>query len=137
LGGAIAGGINAVPLTLTPKIEADLLLLVEHTNGPHLYLAEVKSMANTPWYATIELVRQLRLLLSGSPALSYFHRTAGTPSDVSMSGVVLAPQMYFDSAGQNRSAVAPAKRLIKAMAPAVDVRLATWDSRFGAIAELG
>lgn len=136
LGGAIVGGINAVPLTRTPKIEADLFLLVEHTNGPHLYLAEVKSMANTPWYATIELLRQLRLLLSGSPALGYFHRTAGTPSDVSMTGLVLAPQMYFDSAGQRQSAVAPAKRLIKAMAPAVDVRLTTWDSRFGAIAEL-
>jgi hypothetical protein len=70
LGGAIRGGINAVPLTSTPKIEADLLLLVEHTNGPHLYLAEVKAMANTPWYATIELLRQLRLLLSGSPTWS-------------------------------------------------------------------
>ena len=48
LGGAIVGGINAVPLTSTLKIEADLLLLVEHTNGPHLYLAEVKAMATRP-----------------------------------------------------------------------------------------
>jgi hypothetical protein len=72
LGGAIVGGINAVPLTSTPKIEADLLLLVEHTNGSHLYLAEVKAMANMPWYATIELLGQLRFLLSGSPTLDTF-----------------------------------------------------------------
>jgi hypothetical protein len=137
LGGAIVGGINAVPLTLTPKIEADLLLLVEHTNGSHLYLAEVKSMANTPWYATIELLRQLRLLLSGSPTLGYFHRTAGTPSDVSMTGLVLAPQAYFDREGKRHNAVGPAKRLIQAVKPTVDIRLATWDSRSEAIAELG
>jgi hypothetical protein len=137
LGGAIVGGINAVPLTSTPKIEADLLLLVEHTNGPRLYLAEVKSMADTPWYATIELLRQLRLLLSGSPTLGYFHRTAGTPSDVAMTGLVLAPQVYFDSAGKRHNAVDPARRLILAMAPTVDIRLATWDSRSQAIAEVG
>lgn len=137
LGGAIVGGINALPLTLTPKVEADLLLLVEHTNGAHLYLAEVKSMANTPWYATIELLRQLRLLLSGSPALGYFHRTAGTPSDVSMTGLVLAPRVYFDSAGKRHNAVGPARRLIQAMTPTVDIRLATWDSRSQAIFELG
>jgi hypothetical protein len=136
LGGAIVGGINAVALTLTPKIEADVLLLVEHTSGPHLYLAEVKSMANTPWYATIELLRQLRLLLSGSPTLGYFHRTAGGPSDVSLTGLVLAPQVYFDSGEKRHNAVGPARRLIQAMAPAVDVRLATWDSRAEAIAEL-
>jgi hypothetical protein len=137
LGGVIVGGINAVPLTLTPKIEADLLLLVEHTNGPHLYLAEVKSMANTPWYATIELLRQLRLLLSASPTLGYFHRTAGSPSDVSITGLVLAPQVYFDSAGKRHNAVGPARRLIQAMTPTVDIRLATWDSRANAIAEFG
>lgn len=137
LGGEVVGGINAVPLTPTPKIEADLLLLVEHANGPHLYLAEVKAMANTPWYGTIELLRQLRLLLSKSPALGYFHRSAGTPSDVSVTGLVLAPQAYFDSSGQRRNAVGPARRLIQAMTPLVDIGLATWDSRSQAIAPLG
>jgi hypothetical protein len=137
LGGAIVGGINAVPLTLTPKIEADLLLLVQHTSAPRLYLAEVKSMANTPWYATIELLRQLRLLLSGSPTLGYFHRTAGTPSDASMTGLIVAPQAYFDSEGKRHNAVSPARRLIQALKPTVDIRLATWDSRSEAIAELG
>jgi hypothetical protein len=137
LGGAIVGGINAVPLTLSPKIKADLLLLVEHAKGPHLYLAEVKSMANTPWYATIELLRQLRLLLSGGPTLRYFHRTAGTPSDISMTGLVLAPQVYFDSPGKRQNAVDPARRLIQAMKPTIDIRLATWDKRSREITELG
>jgi hypothetical protein len=136
LGGAVVGGINAVPLTSTPKIEADLLLLVEHANGPHLYLAEVKAMANTPWYATIELLRQLRLLLSQSPALGYFHRTAGIPADVPVAGLVLAPRAYFDTSGQRRNAVDPARRLIQAMTPVVDIHLATWDSRSKAIVEL-
>jgi hypothetical protein len=94
-------------------------------------------MANTPWYATIELLRQLRLLMSGSPTLGHFHRTAGTPSDVSMTGLVLAPQAYFDSKGKRHNAVCPAKRLIQAMKPTVDIRLATWDSRTETIAELG
>jgi hypothetical protein len=94
-------------------------------------------MANTPWYATIELLRQLRLLLSGSPTLGYSHRTAGAPSDVSMTGLVLAPQLYFDSAGKRHNAVGPAGRLIQAMTPTVDIRLATWDSGSEAIAELG
>jgi hypothetical protein len=67
------------PLTPTPKIEADLLLLVEHANGPHLYVAEVKAMANTPWYGTIELLRQLRLLLSQEPGPWIFPSHRGDP----------------------------------------------------------
>jgi hypothetical protein len=56
---------------------------------------------------------------------------------VSVTGLVLAPQAYFDTVGKRHNAVGPARRLIQAMTPTVEIRLVTWDSRSEAIAELG
>jgi hypothetical protein len=52
-----------------------------------------------------------------------------------VTGLVLAPQVYYDSPGQRRNAVDPARRLIQAMTPTVDICLATWGSRFQAASE--
>ncbi|MTD44896.1 hypothetical protein GKE82_11480 [Conexibacter sp. W3-3-2] len=138
-GGAVVDGINAIALTLTPKIEADLLLLVDHDGEHRLYLAEAKAMANTPWYATIELLRQLRLFTASGHAADYFHRQdSSIPQALPVTGLVLAPAGYYTAAGQRSNSVEPAQRLIAKVCSEtdIDIRLATWDATSGTIAEL-
>jgi hypothetical protein len=56
-------------------------------------------MANTPWYATIELLRQLRSLLSGSPNLGYFIAQRG-PRPMSLSPVRLGAADVLRQCGE-------------------------------------
>lgn len=139
MGGIVVDGIAAVALTTTPKVEADLLLLVNHQPGLRLYLAEVKAMANTPWYAIIELLRQMRLLTASSHATDYFRRKDDTvPSGLPLTGLVVAPPQYFTAPGQRRNSVGPAQHLVDAVGANTDLNacMATWDARTGTIAKL-
>jgi hypothetical protein len=138
-GGRVLDGINAIPLTRRPKIEADVLLLVDHGQEQRLYLAEVKKNSNNAWYATVELLRQLRLFTASTHAADYFHRKdIHTPSGLPVTGVVLAPRDYYFAVGQKGKALDPARRLVDAVTShgALDVRLATWDAASRRIVEL-
>lgn len=137
-GGKVVGGANAIALTRTPKIEADVVLLVDHNGVERLYLAEVKKDSNKPWYAAVELLRQLRLFAASSHAPALLHRLSkrGTPTPLALTGLVLAPRSYYEATGQKAKAVAPARRLAKAVQNLdIDIRLAVWDAHENAIAD--
>ncbi len=134
-GGRVVDAMNAIPLTTRPKVEADILLLVDHGHEQRLYLAEVKKGSDDPWYASVELLRQLRLFKGSTHAGDYFHRKdpnvhVGLP----VTGLVLAPSDFYVN-GQLLNSV---WRLVDAVQSraALDVRLATWDAETGQIAEL-
>lgn len=138
-GGRVLDAINAIPLTRRPKIEADVLLLVDHGHDRKLYLAEVKKGSNNPWYATVELLRQMRLFTVSPHAADYFHRKhTEVPSGLPVTGLVLAPRDYYFASGKRVEALDPAKRLVDAVRchSRLDVRLATWDTATKRIAEL-
>lgn len=70
LGGGLIDGVNALPLAYDfaqggrhGNVEADMLLTVRSTEGFRLVLCEVKADASDPWYAAVELSRQMRLFL--------------------------------------------------------------------------
>lgn len=140
MGGAVVGGINAIPLTAKPKIEADVLLRVQHKDhSQHLYLVEAKKMANTPWYATLELLRQMSLFRASGHAADYFHRCdSSVPKGLPVTGLVVAPAEYYAASGKRSKAVAPTRRLVSAVNSRTDHRvvLATWDDSTKTIAEL-
>jgi hypothetical protein len=138
-GGRVVDAINAIPLTRRPKIEADVLLLVDHGHERRLYLAEVKKDSNNAWYATVELLRQLRLFTASTHAIDYFHRKdTEVPAGLPVTGLVLAPSDYYFAPGKKDKAVEPAWRLVDAVTShrELDVRLATWDAATRRIAEL-
>jgi hypothetical protein len=133
-GGRVIDAINAIPLTRRPKIEADVLLLVDHGDELRQYLAEVKKSADDPWYATVELLRQLRLLAASSHAGDYFHRKdQRVPAGVPVTGLVVAPKAYY----ANHDLVERTQRLVDAVRhqTALDVRLAVWDTERAQITE--
>ena len=74
--GRLVDGVNAFPLVRDSgggrngNVEADLFLLVQEAEGYRLMLAEVKHSANHAWFALVENLRQLRLLMSGGECLS-------------------------------------------------------------------
>jgi hypothetical protein len=134
LGGHVIDAINAIPLTRRPKVEADVLLLVDHGDAVRQYLAEVKGAANNPWYAAIELLRQLRLV-AASHTVDYFHRknprlALGLPA----TGLVLAPEIYY----KNSDRLAHTWRLIDSVIghAGLDIRMAVWDALGSQITEL-
>ena len=134
LDGHVIDAINAIPLTRRPKIEADVLLLVNHGDAVRQYLVEVKGAANNPWYATIELLRQLRLF-AASHMVNYFHRkNPQLPPGLPATGLVLAPGTYY----KNSDRLAQTRRLIDSVLRHVglDIRMAVWDAHSSQITEL-
>lgn len=137
-GGRVIAGANAIPLlTSVPgqklsRMEADLLLLVDHGGGQRLYLAEAKSESNHPWYAAVELLQQMQLFFAMPYARDLFHRCetdvlAGLP----LTGLVLAPPAFYKAAGRKSADVVPTQDLLEAVGEQcrLDVRLATWNGK--------
>jgi hypothetical protein len=129
-GGHLVDGINAVPLCSFGKgVEADLLLLAKEPDGSghRIFLVEAKTTSNNPWYAVVEHLRQLKLL-EVSAVRRIFHRrnpSLSLPDDFRVTGLVLAPKIYYSSPEQKANAVKPARKLIAALG--IDVCLAVWD----------
>jgi len=144
MGGRLVDGINAMPLARDEgggrraNVEADLFLLLEKAEAYHLVLCEVKHSSNTPWYAVIENLRQLRLLRHSPTARKLFHQRNPNlvlPTDLPMIGLVVAPAEYYSQPGQ-KSTVLPHVRTLLGMftaKTAIDVNLASWDANASAI----
>jgi len=140
LGATLVDGVNAVPLTKdlsggkTGNVEADMVLLVrdEHKQEYRLLLVEVKVRSNHAWYAAVENLRQLRLLMEAVETKHLFHNRRpelGLPEHLPVTGIVLGPETFFSAKGQKGASVKPAERLVNRMRDEgrVDIRLATWD----------
>ncbi len=137
LGAEVLDGVNAVPLTTDAgggragNVEADMLLLTAAAGERRLVLVEVKDAGDTAWYATVELLRQLRLFLRSPESQRVFHRRLpdlDLEHPLAVTGIVLAPPSYYSAPGKKGASVGPARRLVERARSAlgVDVRLTTW-----------
>lgn len=146
LDGQLVDGVNAFPLAVGKKIEADLLLLGRQSKRFEIYVVEAKWAdrapwgANDPWYAVVENLKQLVLLRQSPRAQAFFSRRAvvpGVPTTPSLVGIVLAPPAYYTAAGKRSKAVAPAMELIRQVREdGLDVRLCCFDLEAKRVSEL-
>lgn len=140
-GDRLVDGVNAVPLAKdveggrSGNVEADMLLLVASQGGYRLLLVEVKEASNHAWFAVVENLRQMKLFAESSAAQSLFREERrpelALPSQLPVTGVVLAPPSFYAARGRKAASVAPAQRLADRMREyvGVDIRLATWEPR--------
>jgi hypothetical protein len=139
MGARLVDGVNAVPLAKDAaggrlgNVEADLLLLVRNSKGRHrLEVVEVKVTSNDPWFASIENLRQLRLLKESTEARRLFvsrQSHLGLRASLPFSGLVLAPLAFYSGRGKKGNAVGPTQKLLDRMRvdAGVSVRLAVWE----------
>jgi hypothetical protein len=143
-GTRLLDGVNALPLVRDAgggreaNVEADIFLLSRQGEDYRLWLCEVKAHSNNAWYAAIENLRQLRLLMSSLASMRVFSRRlplSSLPVDMPVTGLVLAPLRFYSSPGKKANSVAPAQALLARFLSefGVDVRLAVWDSAASAI----
>lgn len=146
-GQKLLDGINAFPLVRDAagarhdNVEADLFLLSGSNGTHHIFVCEVKNTADNAWYAALESLRQMRLLLLSPESLSVFtrrNRSLSLPVDVPVTSVVLAPHLFYLSPGKKANAVEPALRLLAQFRSEfnIDTRLATWSPNTFKIEEL-
>jgi hypothetical protein len=149
-GAALVDGCNAVALqrsnALTAghragNVEADMLLLARSSPGYHALLVEVKVASDTPWYALVENLRQLRLYCESPAAQRILRLRSGArelPKELPVTGVVLAPRSYYRAPAKKSRSVAPALRLAVRMkaVESVDCKLAIWNTDSREISEL-
>jgi len=148
LGAKLIDGVNALPLAINRgnnrlgNVEADLLLLIERATTHQIAIAEVKAKADNAWSATLENLRQLRLLLDADFVQGLFNRRK---PDLRLSlnpktaiGIVVAPRDWYFARGQKVQSVTYARRLIQALQEvgACDLRLTVWDRERRRIDEL-
>jgi hypothetical protein len=141
MGAWLIDGVNAVPLAKDEaggrkgNVEADMLLLVRDSAGEHrLEVVEVKKAAANAWFAAVENLRQLRLMMESPETKGLFvHRQPdlGLSLDLPFVGLVLAPHAFYSARGKKRNAVTPALELLAGMRAhaELDVRLGVWDGR--------
>ncbi|MDQ3629994.1 MAG: hypothetical protein M3417_01700 [Actinomycetota bacterium] len=138
LGGRLIDGVNAVPLAKDAgggragNVEADMLLLVADDSGYKQLLVEVKARSNHPWYAAVEVLRQLRLFSKSVAPQCLFHTRRPDltlPHSLPTTAVVLAPAPFYSAPGRNAATIAPSEALLERLRTrfGVDARLATWD----------
>ncbi len=134
-------GFNALPLARNPgmggegDVEADLLLLTESARGYRLNLLEVKIGDKQAFYALVETLRQLRLLLESVQTRNVFSQRAaapaGVPTSLPVTAAVLARRDYYDKKGQKTEGVRLARRLIVGiqgeLPPGTRLELGIWD----------
>ncbi len=137
-GNWLLDGVAALPLVRDAggarraNVEADLFLLSGDDSARRLYVCEVKAESNNTWYAAVENLRQLRLLICSPAARTLFARrnpALQLDSEVPVTGLVLAPQSFYSSPGKKTNAVGPTLQLLATICCqfAVDARLAVWD----------
>lgn len=142
----LTDGINALPLVCDSgggrraNVEADMLLLGEQRGNYRLFLCEVKVESNNAWYATVESLRQLKLLLCSRESRGLFacrNPSLELPSEIPVTALVVAPTLFYSSRGQKANAVAPAFELLARFNSefGIDAKMAIWD--FPAIRALG
>jgi hypothetical protein len=137
-GGTLVDGVNAVPLSLDPSggrranVEADLLLLVRDRDQYWVGVGEVKHSSNHAWYAAIENLRQLRLVLASAEAGIILHQRnpdLALLERLPVRGLVIAPLEFFRARGQKGNSVAATQRLLETFRSETNAQphLAVWD----------
>jgi hypothetical protein len=132
-------GINAMPLVRDAgggrrcNVEADLFLLIESAGKYQLAACEVKHCSGTPWYAAIENLRQLKLLLSSRSARRLFpdrNPNLALPEEIPCKGLVIAPAAYYVKPGQSKGVASHTRELLQQfkLRIGLDLALAVWDS---------
>jgi hypothetical protein len=101
----------------------------------------VKADANDPWYAAVELSRQMRLFVSNPVGRAVMQQRGALPAsatEMPVTALVLAPADYYHASGKKGNAVAPAMRLLKEMRRCfgIDIRLAVWNPVLNSIRDL-
>ncbi len=143
--GRVIDGVNAFPLVRDSgggrngNVEADLLLLVRSACGYRLVVAEVKHSANNAWFAAVENLRQLKLLISGEDAGQLFRQrnpALDLPANLGITGLVAAPRGFYSQPGQKANSIGAARMLINTIRAEadVDIRLAMWETQHRTIA---
>jgi hypothetical protein len=143
--GCLVDGVNAFPLVRDSgggrngNVEADLLLLVRCARDYRLVVAEVKHSANNAWFAAVENLRQLKLLISGEDAGQLFRQrnpALDLPANLGITGLVVAPCSYYSQPGQKANSIGAARMLINTIRAEadLDVRLSVWDTQQRTIA---
>lgn len=139
-GGILVDGVNALPLTRDvgggrrANVEADMYLLAKREGAYEAFLCEVKVKRDNAWFAAIESLRQLRLLISNPESLGLFARrnpSLHLPPYISVTALVLAPPDFYSSPGKKGNACGAALDLITQFRSEfnLDIRLAEWDSK--------
>jgi hypothetical protein len=147
LGESLVDGFNALPLTIAPKgsarlgnVEVDLFLLIGDENRYVRVAGEVKSNRAHAWWATVENLRQLRLLREADFVASIFDRRNPLKGSVSsrapIVGMVIAPREFYSANGQKANSVQYAHSLIQAMRGHCQLHLTVWDRQQRRITEL-
>lgn len=137
LGHVLVDGINALPLVRDERggrsgnVEADMLLLLKNENSYTIAICEVKDLANNAWYATVENLRQLKLLIDSLAARELFHRRnpdLSLPPKIPFIGLVIAPPHYYSRQGKCANARTHAAELMTAFIAktGIGVYLARW-----------
>ena len=117
LGEPIIDGVNAVPLVKARggrgRVEADLLLLIGEGDRHRLAVVEVKVNANHAWYAAVENLRQVKLVLEAPVRALFAQRQPELtlPENLPVAAVVLAPPDFYAHRGQKANATGPAREL--------------------------
>ena len=137
-GDRLLDGVAALPLVRDAggarraNVEADLLLLAGDNSFHQLFVCEVKADSNNAWYAAVENLRQLRLLMSSTQARALFGRrnpALQLSTEIPVTGLVVAPQVFYSAPGKKANALGPTLELLATVCRqfAVDARLAVWD----------
>ncbi len=135
LGWTVADGINEIPLvnSRSGQITADVLLLGRRECEWRIFLLEVKSTSNDPWYAALEHLRQLAMFLAGGDMRRLFHQRGWDlpqPDTIPVKGLVFAPSRFYrrENGSTHSAHVEPTRRLferLRAHDARADVKLAT------------
>ena len=144
LGNKLLDGVNALPLVRDAggarrtNVEADMFLLARCEGAYRLFICEVKAASDNAWYATIESLRQLRLLMSSPESLRLFACRSPSlclSSDMPVTALVVAPHSFYSSPGKKANSVEPALKLLDRFKSefGIDARLAVWDSKLSEI----
>jgi hypothetical protein len=139
-GNKLLDGVSAFPLVRDAgggrraNVEADMYLLTEHEGAHRLFLCEVKANGDNPWFAAVENLRQLKLLMSSPESLRLCASRQPAwclPLDIPVTALVLALPSFYSSPGKKANAVGPALKLHARFTAenGVNVRLAVWNSR--------
>jgi hypothetical protein len=139
MGEPIIDGVNAVPLVKGNRgfgeVEADLLLLIGEGDGRRLAVVEVKVDANHAWYAAVENLRQVKLVLE-SPVRALFAQRRPDltlPENLPVAAIVLAPPDFYAHRGQKANAAGPARELFDCVQQKLGIKahLVTFDAAVG------
>lgn len=148
LGDTLIDGINALPLASDfadggrrGNVEADMLLVAQSEVKFRLALCEVKADANDPWYAAVELLRQMRLFIANPVGRRVMQQRGALPTSAAeapITGLIVAPAGYYRGRGKKGNTLAPARRLFGAMCRrfSTDVRFTVWEPERNTILEI-